>query len=114
MLAYDLDVTVDARSMAFLRSYNDAASQLVGEGVHALAALDCYDWTDVCGQQNITSYPTVRVYSHGTYRPYTGMLDKQTVISTIKLYVSLTEGPYPANQILCNRHTSMYAHLVHA
>ncbi len=79
---------VDAVSMAFLRSFADAASQLARDGVTPLATVDCFDWTDVCGANNVTAYPTVRVYRKGReWTAYSGMLDTGSVVSTAKLYV---------------------------
>ena len=72
--------------MAFMRSYSEAAELLAQDGMQPLAAVDCYDWTDVCGKQNITSYPTIRIYKKGQgYTTYRGALDTRVVTMTAKL-----------------------------
>ena len=82
---FDLSL-VDARSMAFLRSYVEASHVLAQESREPLAAIDCYDWTDICGKHNITTYPTIRVYRQGRETVnYGGMLDAGAIISTVKL-----------------------------
>ncbi len=81
-----LNVSVDARSMAFMRSYVEASYILEQESLRPLAAVDCYDWTDVCGKNNITSYPIIRIYRKGRDTlDYKGMLDASAIISTVKL-----------------------------
>ncbi len=77
---------VDAVSMAFLRAYADAAAVLAREDLQPFSAVDCFDWTDVCGKHNITAYPTVRIYRRNhSFRDYTGMLDTQSMVTTVKL-----------------------------
>ena len=72
--------------MAFLRSYSDASKILAEENLRPLAAVSCFDWTDVCSKNNITAYPTIRVYrKNKEYREYKGMLDANSIISTVKL-----------------------------
>ena len=79
-------ILVDAVSMAFLRSYSDASKILAEENLQPLAAVDCFDWTDVCSQNNITAYPTIRIYrKNQDYREYKGMLDANSIINTVKL-----------------------------
>lgn len=84
-------LTFDARSMAFMRSYSDAAELLAKDGIETLAAVDCYDWTDVCGKQNITVYPTIRVFRKGQgFLDYDGPLETKAVIKAVKLLLSPT------------------------
>jgi len=79
-------VTVDARSEVLRATYNELAKDLAAEGLHPLAAVDCFGWTDVCLLNNVSSYPLIRVY-----RPnvdpmrYTGYLSKAALYSAVKL-----------------------------
>ena len=78
--------------MAFIRLYQEASEILAQEGVKPndgakpLAAVDCYDWTDVCEKQNISIYPTVRIYRKGQgFTTYKDPLDTNAIVRTIKL-----------------------------
>ncbi|XP_060063062.1 thioredoxin domain-containing protein 16-like [Ylistrum balloti] len=76
----------DDKSMAFLRLYGDASRQLEFDRRNPLARVDCHDWTDVCARENVTIYPTLRIYRNGEkLRNYKGMLDTQNVVNTVKL-----------------------------
>lgn len=76
----------DDRSMAFLRAYGAASRQLEYDLAKPLARVDCHDWTDVCSKENVTMFPTVRIYRKGEkFRNYMGMLDTQNVVKTVKL-----------------------------
>ena len=78
--------TVDPRSMAFLRSYVDASHTLALDSLHNLAAVDCFDWTDVCAKNNVTVYPTVRIYRKDKdVSEYKGLLGAAVIVSTVKL-----------------------------
>ena len=72
--------------MAFLRHLSNASLELASQDLHPFAAVDCFDWTDVCGKVGVNSYPTVRVYRKGretvTYR---GMLSQQAMVDTALL-----------------------------
>ncbi|ESO86148.1 hypothetical protein LOTGIDRAFT_235523 [Lottia gigantea] len=75
----------DAKSMAVLRIFGESAEMLKDEKSQ-LASLSCYDWTDVCGKQNISRYPTIRLYQNGKYvNDYRGAFDVQAVVNTVKL-----------------------------
>ena len=79
-------IPVDPVSQVFLRSYTYAAEALTEEGIHALAVINCFDWTDVCGKHNITGYPTIRVYRKDhDFVTYQGMLEEKAVKDTIKV-----------------------------
>ena len=87
----------DIQSQAFIRVYSEAAHALKQDGVNVLAAINCFDWTDVCAKNNITSYPLVRIYRKGQ-KPtdYKGLLDYSAIISTVKMY--LVESPFILHQ----------------
>ncbi len=79
-------LTFDTRIMAFMRSYIDVSKVFAEENKEPLAAVDCYDWTDVCGKNNITSYPSIWIYRKNKEpMKYEGMLDSETLINSIKL-----------------------------
>ena len=72
--------------MAFLRSCAEAAQALHVENLHPLAGVECYDWTDVCGANNVTIYPTVRVYrKNKPTQDYKGLLSAKALISAVKM-----------------------------
>ncbi|XP_050406902.1 thioredoxin domain-containing protein 16 [Patella vulgata] len=80
-------IPFDAKSMAFLRAYGEASELLVDNSTpNVLARMNCYDWTDVCGKENVFTYPTIRVFKKGKYiEDYNGLLDTQAVVRTIRL-----------------------------
>ncbi|XP_031436395.1 thioredoxin domain-containing protein 16 isoform X2 [Clupea harengus] len=46
----------------------------------AMASVDCGEWTDICGSQEITSFPTVMAYHHGgEAQLYRGMLGSESL-----------------------------------
>ncbi|KAK3094193.1 hypothetical protein FSP39_025265 [Pinctada imbricata] len=77
----------DHRSMAFLRAYGEASRKLENETIkEPLASVNCHDWTDVCGKENITLYPTIRIFKAGSvFKDYDGMLDLHEVVKTVKI-----------------------------
>ena len=53
-----------------------------------LKRVNCFDWTDVCADQNITIYPTLRLFSKGQKLwDYRGPKDAQEIYSTLRMYV---------------------------
>ena len=82
-------VTVDARSVTSLFSYFEASRLLAAESLYPLATVECHDDLDACTSQNITTYPTIRMYQKGR-RPveYTGMRGPQEIVSYVKLCVA--------------------------
>ncbi|KAJ8290240.1 hypothetical protein GJAV_G00010400 [Gymnothorax javanicus] len=86
-------VSWDAVSMAFTESFVEVAEELKDIPDVHLAAVDCGEWTDVCTNEKITAFPTVRVYRSGD-RPqhYRGMLG--TV--ALSRFILLARVPSPA------------------
>ncbi|CAH1253317.1 TXNDC16 [Branchiostoma lanceolatum] len=81
-------LTWDVRSKAFMHSYSEASKMLADDAECnvTLAQVLCDDWTDVCKLNNITSYPTVRVFVGGTFlKDYKGMLDTVEFVHFVKL-----------------------------
>ncbi|XP_041704244.2 thioredoxin domain-containing protein 16 isoform X1 [Coregonus clupeaformis] len=78
----------DAVSMAFMQSYIEVSESLEDADVSnvELAVLDCGEWTDVCGAQQISSFPTVRLYRpQEPSQPYRGMLGTESLNRFIML-----------------------------
>jgi hypothetical protein len=74
----------DPVSMAFLRSYSEAA--MSEAETTSLTRVNCFDWTDVCAKQKVYSFPTLRVYQFGRQPVvYRGMLDGEAVINFLKV-----------------------------
>ncbi|XP_030636824.1 thioredoxin domain-containing protein 16 [Chanos chanos] len=70
----------DAVSMAFIQSCAEVSDALEDVSDIELASVDCGEWTDLCGDQKITSFPAVVIYRPGdpavTYR---GMLGAESL-----------------------------------
>ena len=83
--------SVDAQGMLFLRPYQEAGRELAAlkgddPSAHPLVRIDCYDWTDVCQKENITSYPVIHIYRDGGNRQqYRHALDKDVLVRTVRL-----------------------------
>ncbi|XP_046853147.1 uncharacterized protein LOC124446347 [Xenia sp. Carnegie-2017] len=92
----------DARSQAFSPSYAGAAKKLVETdgsdvkiGVHQV---NCFDWEDVCGKENIISYPTIRIYRRNQLPiDYNGILDETSLIKTVKLLQTISPVKLPSD-----------------
>ncbi|KAL4656246.1 thioredoxin domain-containing protein 16 isoform X1 [Arapaima gigas] len=76
----------DAVSLAVMQSFKEVADTLQDTADTQLACVDCDEWTDVCSSQQITAFPTVRLYRPGepphTYR---GMLGTQGLLQYVML-----------------------------
>ncbi|XP_073725326.1 thioredoxin domain-containing protein 16 [Misgurnus anguillicaudatus] len=82
----------DAVCMAFMHTYIEVADALEGVNGLVLAAVDCGEWTDVCGDQNVTSFPIIMIYRPiEAPRVYRGMLGTNSLQKFILL--SLISGP---------------------
>ncbi|XP_035388985.1 thioredoxin domain-containing protein 16 isoform X3 [Electrophorus electricus] len=82
----------DAVSMAFLQSFVEVAHALEGVNGLDLASVNCGEWTDVCGDQNITSFPFVLLYQPGeAAQPYRGMLGAES----LHTFLLLRQDPSP-------------------
>ncbi|GFO21491.1 thioredoxin domain-containing protein 16 [Plakobranchus ocellatus] len=79
----------DHLSMAFLRDFGVAAQILANNfsTTGALARVNCFDATDLCSEQNVTTYPTIRIYHRdgASQEDYKGPLDALSVAKTVKL-----------------------------
>ncbi|XP_026098366.1 thioredoxin domain-containing protein 16 isoform X1 [Carassius auratus] len=83
----------DAVCMAFIQSYIEVADALEGMNGVKLAAVNCGEWTDICSDQNVTSFPTVLIYRPmAEAQLYRGMLGTKCLHGFILL--SLVSSPY--------------------
>uniref|UniRef100_A0A8C0Y768 Thioredoxin domain containing 16 n=1 Tax=Cyprinus carpio carpio TaxID=630221 RepID=A0A8C0Y768_CYPCA len=83
----------DAVCMAFIQSYIEVADALEGMNGVKLAAVNCGEWTDICSDQNVTSFPTVLIYRPmAAAQLYRGMLGTKSLHRFILL--SLGSSPY--------------------
>ncbi|KAJ7390629.1 cell redox homeostasis [Desmophyllum pertusum] len=90
VLVVDFYQPWDARCKAFLQPYVDAAAHLsnldVGEFSIKLARVNCFDWTDVCQRNNITVYPTIKMFRKGSDEViYKGPLDSDHLAKAVLL-----------------------------
>ncbi|KAK2879002.1 hypothetical protein Q8A67_019793 [Cirrhinus molitorella] len=82
----------DAVCMAFIQSYTEVADALEGVNGVQLAAVNCGEWTDICSDQNVTSFPTVLIYRPmSAAQLYRGMLGTKSLHRFILL--SLVSSP---------------------
>ena len=53
---------------------------------HPIARVNCYDWTDVCARENITTYPVIHYYRHGGKREqYKHAFDQWQLLRAVRL-----------------------------
>ena len=81
--------SVHHTSMAFLRDFGMAA-QILAKNFstsNVLARVNCFDGSDLCSAENITTYPTTRIYRQNpaNHELYKGPLDALAVSKTAKL-----------------------------
>ncbi|NXJ86109.1 TXD16 protein, partial [Trogon melanurus] len=76
----------EAVSLAVLRSYVEVADHLKGvEGV-LLSRVNCWDWPGVCTKENVTQFPTVKIYEKRERSvTYDGMWGTEELTSFITL-----------------------------
>lgn len=81
----------DAQGMVFLQPFQEAGRKLAAmkgddPSAHPLARVNCFDWTDVCQKQNITTYPIIYIYRKGGQREqYRQALDTDVLVRTVTL-----------------------------
>lgn len=79
----------DHISMAFLREFGHAAEILASNysDTDVLARVNCFDATDLCTAENITTYPVLRMYKKVQgHMAYKGPLDAKSVVRAVKLW----------------------------
>ncbi|XP_062433721.1 thioredoxin domain-containing protein 16 [Rhea pennata] len=76
----------EAVSLAVQRSYVEVADHLKGTQGLLLSQVNCWDWPGVCTKENITQFPTIRIYEKGGRSlTYNGMLGTEELASFIIL-----------------------------
>ncbi|XP_022804755.1 uncharacterized protein LOC111341974 [Stylophora pistillata] len=90
LLVVDFFQPWDARCKAFLQPYVNAATHIsnldVGNFAIKLARVNCFDWTDVCQTNNITVYPTIKMYRKDSGEiTYRGPLDSDHLAKAVLL-----------------------------
>ncbi|NXR55074.1 TXD16 protein, partial [Hippolais icterina] len=76
----------EAVSQAVLRSYSEVAALLKGTPGVLLSRVNCWDWPGLCSQENVTQFPTLRIYKQGQQSvTYGGMWGTEELSSFILL-----------------------------
>ncbi|NWT04610.1 TXD16 protein, partial [Mionectes macconnelli] len=76
----------EAVSLAVLRSYSEVANLLKGTPGLLLSRVNCWDWPGVCTQENVTQFPTIKIYGNGEKSvTYDGMWGTEEFTSFIIL-----------------------------
>ncbi|KAM9291133.1 LOW QUALITY PROTEIN: thioredoxin domain-containing protein 16 [Morus bassanus] len=76
----------EAVSQAVLRSYAEVADQLKGTRGVLLSRVNCWDWPGVCTKENVTQFPTIKIYEKGGRSVmYNGMWGTEELTSFIML-----------------------------
>ncbi|XP_054683651.1 thioredoxin domain-containing protein 16 isoform X1 [Grus americana] len=76
----------EAVSLAVLRSYTEVADLLKGTQGVLLSRVNCWDWPGVCTKENVTQFPTIRIYEKGERSVmYNGMWGTEELTSFIML-----------------------------
>ncbi|KFO84532.1 Thioredoxin domain-containing protein 16, partial [Buceros rhinoceros silvestris] len=76
----------EAVSLAVLRSYTEVADHLKGTRGVSLSRVNCWDWPAVCTKENVTQFPTIKIYEKGERSVvYDGMWATEELTSFIVL-----------------------------
>ncbi|XP_010022304.1 PREDICTED: thioredoxin domain-containing protein 16 [Nestor notabilis] len=55
----------EAVSLAVLQSYAEVADHLEGTQGVLLSRVNCWDWPVICTEENVTQFPTIKIYEKG-------------------------------------------------
>ncbi|XP_073434020.1 thioredoxin domain-containing protein 16 isoform X2 [Dendrobates tinctorius] len=74
-------------SLTFLKSFQEVAKKYKERLDVSMATVNCADWTDVCTKEQITSFPSVKIYQAGQ-RPllYGGMMGTDELARFLLLF----------------------------
>uniref|UniRef100_A0A8D0BK13 Thioredoxin domain containing 16 n=1 Tax=Salvator merianae TaxID=96440 RepID=A0A8D0BK13_SALMN len=76
----------EAVSLVVMQSYVEVAARLKGNPELMLARVNCWDWPQVCSQQNITQFPAIRMYTReGRKLDYAAMWGTEEMLRFIEL-----------------------------
>ncbi|NXJ90610.1 TXD16 protein, partial [Corythaixoides concolor] len=82
----------EAVSLAVLRSYTEVADHLKGTRGVLLSRVNCWDWPGVCTKENVTQFPTIKIYKKGERSVmYDGMWGTEELTS----FIMLSRAPCP-------------------
>ncbi|XP_015276838.1 PREDICTED: thioredoxin domain-containing protein 16 [Gekko japonicus] len=82
----------EAVSLVVMQSYVEVAARLEGTPGTSLARVNCWDWPRLCTRQNVTQFPTIKLYEKGGRTlTYSGMWGTEAMLSFIEL--SRTPSP---------------------
>ncbi|NXI50601.1 TXD16 protein, partial [Chloroceryle aenea] len=90
----------EAVSLAVLQSYTEVASHLKGIQGVVLSRVNCWDWPGVCTKENVTEFPSVRIYQKGERSVmYDGMWGTEELTS----FIMLTKQQCPWSPVFAKR-----------
>ncbi|KAM9289965.1 LOW QUALITY PROTEIN: thioredoxin domain-containing protein 16 [Cariama cristata] len=76
----------EAVSLAVLRSYTEVADDLKGTRGVVLSRVNCWDWPGICTKENVTQFPTIKIYEKGERSVmYNGMWGTEELTSFIMM-----------------------------
>uniref|UniRef100_A0A8D0FIN8 Thioredoxin domain containing 16 n=1 Tax=Strix occidentalis caurina TaxID=311401 RepID=A0A8D0FIN8_STROC len=94
----------EAVSLAVLRSYTEVADHLKGTRGVLLSRVNCWDWPGVCTEENVTQFPTIKIYEKGERSVmYNGMWGTEELTSFIMLKIGTS---FPS-ELSSYHHTSL-------
>uniref|UniRef100_A0A8C5TBK1 Thioredoxin domain containing 16 n=1 Tax=Malurus cyaneus samueli TaxID=2593467 RepID=A0A8C5TBK1_9PASS len=96
----------EAVSLVVLRSYSEVATQLQGTSGVLLSRVNCWDWPVLCSQENVTQFPTIRIYKEGQQSvTYDGMWGTEELSSFILMLCMQASITFPGKKY---QHLSSY------
>ncbi|NWQ82070.1 TXD16 protein, partial [Columbina picui] len=79
-------VSGEAVSLAVLQSYIKVADHLKGTQGVLLSRVNCWDWPGICTKENVTQFPTIKIYEKGERSVmYDGMWGTEELTNFIML-----------------------------
>ncbi|XP_042335797.1 thioredoxin domain-containing protein 16 [Sceloporus undulatus] len=76
----------EAVSLVVMHAYADVAAHLNGSPEISLARVNCWDWPQVCAQQNVTQFPALKVFTkEQRWLSYSGMWETQEMLRFIEV-----------------------------
>ncbi|KAL7992800.1 hypothetical protein Chor_017056 [Crotalus horridus] len=76
----------EAVSLVVMQSFLDVAAQLKGTPEISLARVNCWDWPQLCLQENVTQFPAMKMYTRERAWPaYSGMWETKEMRKFIEL-----------------------------
>ncbi|XP_060118830.1 thioredoxin domain-containing protein 16 [Heteronotia binoei] len=82
----------EAVSLVVMQSFVEVAARLEGTPGISLARVNCWEWPRLCSQQNVTQFPTIKLYEKGGRTlMYSGTWGTDAMLS----FVELSRTPSP-------------------